>query len=53
MERTMDSDSVIAGRAAISEADATTMGYQAYQILRFGFTVADPGGPRQIFAPFN
>ena len=40
MEHTMDNESVITGRTDVSMADAKAMGYQAYQILRFGFTVA-------------
>src|SRR5262245_16032309 len=40
MEHTMDNESVITGRTDVSMADAKATGYQAYQILRFGFTVA-------------
>jgi uncharacterized membrane protein YphA (DoxX/SURF4 family) len=39
MERTLDNSAAI-GRAHATDTDAASPGYQAYQILRIGFTVA-------------
>jgi uncharacterized membrane protein YphA (DoxX/SURF4 family) len=39
MERTLDNSAAI-GRAHATDKDAASPGYQAYQILRIGFTIA-------------